>query len=409
MWKKYFTAILSLFLCFCFPSGVFADTGPPDHEISVTYFSEGVPISDTLFSLYSAGLVSDSGEIVWEDWTKGITDYEELSADGALFLQEQILLMQVSHLDTVHTDNTGEAVFSFVPEGVYLITGESRETDAGLYTIAPMWAVVSSEYEVVLLEAKHTFIPNNGEVPEPPASEIPTHTPTVTPNQPEERLPQTGSVRSWFYIVLCVGFGLLGINGFLSLWFPKKRNLFFCFGTVVIVFLIFCSVGIRLYDLQVDAKVQSASLQVMDQWPKLPVAELEQEDSEAVRTYGGSDYVGVLTIPRFGLVLPVQSEWSNANAKVSPCRYYGSADTSDMIIAAHNYKSHFGRLKDLDEGDVVFFMDALGNSRSYSVLNIEILEGTDVDKMKAGEDWDLTLFTCTYGGKHRVTVRLSEK
>ena len=28
----------------------------------------------------------------------------------------------------------------------------------------------------------------------------------------------------------------------------------------------------------------------------------------------------------------------------------------------------------------------------------------DVEKMTSG-DWDLTLFTCTYGGKSRVTVR----
>ncbi len=45
-----------------------------------------------------------------------------------------------------------------------------------------------------------------------------------------------------------------------------------------------------------------------------------------------------------------------------------------------------------------------GNVFSYEVALLEILQPTDVDEMEGG-DWDLTLFTCTVGGKSRVTAR----
>lgn len=43
---------------------------------------------------------------------------------------------------------------------------------------------------------------------------------------------------------------------------------------------------------------------------------------------------------------------------------------------------------------------------AYVVAAHEQLERTDVQKMLA-DSWDLTLFTCTYGGANRVTVRLT--
>ena len=40
----------------------------------------------------------------------------------------------------------------------------------------------------------------------------------------------------------------------------------------------------------------------------------------------------------------------------------------------------------------------------YTVAELETLGKYDVEEMTSG-DWDLTLFTCTYGGQSRVTVR----
>ena len=118
----------------------------------------------------------------------------------------------------------------------------------------------------------------------------------------------------------------------------------------------------------------------------------------------GSRYIGVLEVPALGLELPVMETWSYPNLRVAPCRYSGSAYQDDMIVAAHNYKTHFGQLKELRPGDEVRFTDTEGNVFRYAVAELETLGKYDIEEMTSG-DWDLTLFTCTYGGQSRVTVR----
>ena len=74
--------------------------------------------------------------------------------------------------------------------------------------------------------------------------------------------------------------------------------------------------------------------------PELPVTEID-----------GYGYVGYLSIPKLELELPVMSEWDYARLKIAPCRQFGSSRTDDLVIAAHNYKKHFGHLKHLEAGD----------------------------------------------------------
>lgn len=74
------------------------------------------------------------------------------------------------------------------------------------------------------------------------------------------------------------------------------------------------------------------------------------------------------------------------------------------MIAAHNYSCHFGQIKNLKTGDEVYFTDMDGIVNNYTVAEIDILNPTAVEEMTSGE-FDLTLFTCTYGGQSRVTVR----
>ncbi len=118
----------------------------------------------------------------------------------------------------------------------------------------------------------------------------------------------------------------------------------------------------------------------------------------------GSEYVGTLEIPALELELPVLEDWSYPSLRVAPCRYSGSAYQEGFVIAAHNYRSHFGRIGDLSYGDCVVFTDVDGNAFSYTVREIQTLESTAIEEMLSTE-WDLSLFTCTLGGQKRLTVR----
>jgi sortase A len=144
------------------------------------------------------------------------------------------------------------------------------------------------------------------------------------------------------------------------------------------------------------------------------LAQLDTSDSVVDSTDDNSDmpteligdyeYIGELTIPALDLQLPIISEWNYKALKIAPCRYTGSVYTDDLIIAAHNYTTHFGRLKELSIGDEVDFTDLNGETYVYKVAEKEILKPTAVEEMESDE-WDLTLFTCTIGGKSRVTIR----
>ena len=122
----------------------------------------------------------------------------------------------------------------------------------------------------------------------------------------------------------------------------------------------------------------------------------------------GNFSIGVLEIPALELSLPIISEWNNTRLKQAPCRYQGSVYLDNLIIAGHNYKKHFGGLKNLQIGNTITFTDMNEHCFSYTVTALEELDGTAIESMESG-DWDLTLFTCTIGGKKRVTVRCEKK
>lgn len=117
----------------------------------------------------------------------------------------------------------------------------------------------------------------------------------------------------------------------------------------------------------------------------------------------GYGYIGYLSIPALNVELPVMSEWDYERLKIAPCRFTGSVKKDDLTIAAHNYASHFGNLKNLVVGDTVTFTDMNGTEYNYQVVQIEELAPTAVERVTSGVS-DLILFTCTYGGQSRVTV-----
>lgn len=126
--------------------------------------------------------------------------------------------------------------------------------------------------------------------------------------------------------------------------------------------------------------------------PELPVVELD-----------GYDYVGYISIPALELELPIMSEWNYERLRIAPCRQFGSSRTDDLVIAAHNYKTHFGSLNRLSVGDRVTFTDVDGGINEYIVAKSEVLQPTQVEAVQ-NSGYALVLYTCTKGGAARVVV-----
>ena len=126
----------------------------------------------------------------------------------------------------------------------------------------------------------------------------------------------------------------------------------------------------------------------------------------------GYDYIGYISIPDLELELPVMAEWDYSRLKIAPCRHFGSSRTDDLVIAAHNYKTHFGSLSKLRSGAEVIFTDMDGIENRYVLVrDPETLAPDAVDAVQ-NSGYDLVLYTCTPGGATRVVAfcdRITEK
>lgn len=182
---------------------------------------------------------------------------------------------------------------------------------------------------------------------------------------------------------------------------------------VIGVLLILAALGVACYNIIDENKANELSSSVLEQLAPeiieateevMPNYQIFPDMEMPVKEIDGNDYIGVLEFLAFDMELPVMSDWSYPKLKTAPCRYSGSAYKNDMVICAHNYDCHFGVLKSMIPGEMITFTDMDGNEFLYEVAEIEVLDPYATEEMTSG-DWDLTLFTCTYGGQERVTVR----
>ena len=141
--------------------------------------------------------------------------------------------------------------------------------------------------------------------------------------------------------------------------------------------------------------------------PVIPGTPLEMMDPEdLVMTeveIDGHSYIGYLSIPALELELPVMADWNYAKLQIAPCRMCGTTKEGNLVVMAHNYQRHFGTINQLQIGDELVFVDMDNAVTVYEVVATDVVAPTAVEEVTAG-DFDLTLFTCTYGGRTRVVV-----
>ena len=150
----------------------------------------------------------------------------------------------------------------------------------------------------------------------------------------------------------------------------------------------------------------------------------QQEDltNEVVSstTVGDSTYTteAILTIPKIDITYPVLSETSDELLEISVNRYWPKADVmktnevGNYWIDGHNYRNGkmFGRLGELENGDIVELEDMTGRKLEYQVYNKYVVEPTDTkctSQLTNGRK-ELTLITCTNYGTQRLVVKCRE-
>lgn len=166
-------------------------------------------------------------------------------------------------------------------------------------------------------------------------------------------------------------------------------------------FIILLSFGLLLYENHAESNALNESEKAL---LKLNDVILEEDtDDEKTIIVDDYEYMGVISIPKINIELPIISDWSYEKLEKSPCVYYGSIEENNLVILAHSYKYHFRYLNKLNAKDKVIITDAGGNNYVYEVIYKDILDPQKSDKVIETE-YDLVLFSCYNSGTQRITV-----
>ena len=128
----------------------------------------------------------------------------------------------------------------------------------------------------------------------------------------------------------------------------------------------------------------------------------------------------IITIPKIGITYPVLSETSDELLEISVNKYWPEDlkpnEIGNYCVVGHNYRNGkmFGRLSELENGDIVELEDMSGRTIEYEVYNKYVVDPTDTSctsQLANGRPLtfrELTLITCTNYGTQRLVVKCRE-
>ena len=327
---------------------------------------------------------------IWED--EGNEKYRPEEIEVGLYKDDEF------YDDVIlNEENNWEYTWTDLPQGVMWTVKEE---------IVPQAYKVSYTKEQDVTVIANTFeYPETELIPqEPEDSEEPSSLPSKRPG----KIAQTGQL--WWPVPILAILGIM----FYSIGFTRRMysgTSQMITGLVVLAAALVLT-GYNIYESR-DAGQKTAEVMQLI----VEADEFEETDGDLLYEkfpekempkveISGEGYAGILEIPNLGLTLPVLGgEWSYPKLRKAPCLYAGSVYKDNMVVAAHNYPSHFGGLKNITLGSEVYFTDADGNRFTYTAAWMDVLKPTQGEELEDAKDWDLTLFTCTYGGRERYVLR----
>lgn len=122
----------------------------------------------------------------------------------------------------------------------------------------------------------------------------------------------------------------------------------------------------------------------------------------------------VLEIEKIDVFYPVIQETTMDNLKIAPTKLCGpeANEIGNFCIVAHNYhnEAHFSRLKELENGDIIYLTGRNGKKLKYSIYDKYEINPKDLDclNQETNGKKELTLITCTNDSKRRLVVKCTE-
>ena len=144
------------------------------------------------------------------------------------------------------------------------------------------------------------------------------------------------------------------------------------------------------------------------------------EQPEKQEEYKGYKIIGILKISKINIEYPIleieniSPESAKEPMKISIIKYWGNKvnDYGNLSIAGHNNKSGtmFGKIKQLEKGDIIELKDLTAQVIKYSIYDIFIVKPDDLSVLLSKDEnvREVTLITCTNGNKQRLIIKAQE-
>ena len=123
--------------------------------------------------------------------------------------------------------------------------------------------------------------------------------------------------------------------------------------------------------------------------PQNAALEERRDNTMSVLSVDGTDFVGIVELPRYESVLPVCADWGKTSKY--PCCFSGSIYNGTMQIGATTQKGQYDFYRELSVGDTVIYTDMEGNRYTFTITSLRYEKHADQAALQH-EDAPLTLF-----------------
>lgn len=177
--------------------------------------------------------------------------------------------------------------------------------------------------------------------------------------------------------------------------------------SIVIVSLIIGGKFLKEYKNETDAKEVIASINEKFDNSTEVITEINEEIK-------GNKVIGIIKIPKVELEYPILEITTKETLNLSITKFWGKEinEIGNVTLAGHNNLSGvmFGKIKKLEEGDIIELTDIQNTTLKYKVFKTYIIDPNDISCILPEEEntREVTLITCTTGGKERYIVKARE-
>ena len=160
-------------------------------------------------------------------------------------------------------------------------------------------------------------------------------------------------------------------------------------GLLAIAVIVLVAWQWSLHAWQKQAEARVATLREVLPTPQDAVVETRRDNTMPVLAIEGTDFVGLLEIPRFDAALLIAAAWDNPARY--PCRLGGSVYDRTLQIGATAQKGQCDFYRELSVGDTLLFTDVAGDRYTLEVTALRYAKHADQAALTR-EPAALTLF-----------------